>query len=165
MFEKLKAKQHLSQLYGAVESSTNAIPIFNENRDFVEFEFMFYFFFVFDYKFYHKMETTLRKNINDIFIGRILEIRKSNLSISELNRLFDNRMEAYFNFIKESKTVADFLDKASDYINAMLTVSIDENGYADGNLNQLQKIKELIKPNIFTELIRQTLSLNSGMIL
>ena len=31
--------------------------------------------------------------------------------------------------------------------------------------NQLQKIKELIKPHIFTELIRQTLSLNSGMIL
>ena len=165
MLEKLKARQYLNQLYGAVESSSNAIPIFNENRDFVEFEFMFYFFFLFDYRFYHKMKSTLRKTINDIFIGRILEIRKSNFSISELDRLFDNRMEAYLTFMNESKKVSDFLDKASDYINAMLTISIDENGYTDGNLNQLQRIKEMIQPNIFTDLIRQTLSLNSGTML
>lgn len=165
MFENIKAKQYLAQINKAVEGSSRDIPIFNENRDFVEFELMFYFSFVYDYKIYHKMTPTLRNAINKLFIGEILEVRKPNLAKAELERLFDNRMEAYFTFVKQSKKVADFLHRASDYINAMLTISIDENGYADGNRNHLHKIKEVIRPNIHTESIEQTLSLNSGVLL
>lgn len=165
MFEKLKAQKYLYQIEEDVKSCSQQIPIFNENRDFVEFEFIFFFYFIYDYRIYHKLKPELRKAICDIFVDGLCNIRKSSLSKQALDELFDNRMKAFYTFIQESKTVADFLDLASDYMNVLLTISIDENGYANGSLGDLPKIKEAIKPDIFTALIREALSLQSWTVL
>ena len=165
MLEKLKAQKYMHQIEEDVKSCAQQIPIFNNNRNFVEFEFMFFFYFVYDYRVYHKLKPELRKAISDIFIERLHSIRMSSLPRQSLDGLFDNRMGTYCDFIQRSKTVADFLDLSSDYLNVLLTVSIDENGYATGALNDLPKIKEAIKPDIFTTLIREALSLQSWTIL
>ncbi|MDO9566697.1 MAG: hypothetical protein Q7J15_08155 [Candidatus Desulfaltia sp.] len=165
MFEKVKAQKYLSQIEKDVKSCSQQIPIFNENRDFVEFEFMFFFYFVYDYRVYHKLKPVLRKAISDLFIENLHTIRESSLPRQSLDGMFDNRMSAFIGFIQRSKTVADFLDLSSDYLNVLLTVSIDENGYATGAVSDLPKIKKGIKPDIFTALIREALSLQSWTIL
>ena len=165
MFEKLKAQKYIYQIEEDVKSCAQQIPIFNENRDFVDFEFMFFFYFVYDYRVYHKLKPVLRKAISDLFIEKLHSIRRSSLSKQSLDGMFNNRISAFFNFIQRSKTVADFLDLSSDYLNILLTVSIDENGYATGDLDNLPKIKEAIKPDIFTTLIRDALSLQSWTVL
>lgn len=165
MFKKLEAKKYIHQIEEDVKSCAQQIPIFNENRDFVELEFLFFFYFVYDYRVYHKLQPELRKAISDIFIEKLHNIRMSSLSKQSLDGLFDNRLNAYFTFIQKSRTVADFLDLSSDYLNVLLTISIDENGYATGNLSDLPKIKESIKPNVFTTLIRDALSLQSWTVL
>ena len=165
MFEKIKARKYIHQIEEAVKDCAQQIPIFNENRDFVEFEFMFFFDFVYDYRVYHKLKPELRKAISDIFVDGLCNIRKSSLSKRALDELFDNRMKAFFAFIQESKTVADFFDIASDYMNVLLTISIDENGYANGSLDDLPTIKEAIKPDIYTALIKDALALQSWIVL
>ncbi len=188
MFETVKAKKYIRQIEKAAKSSARSIvatvllrpasteevagdsmhcigSFFNENREFVEFEFMFFFYFVYDYRVYHKLKPELRKAICDLFADKLCNIRKSSLSNKAFDELFDNRMDAFLAFIQESKTVGDFLDMASDYMNALLTISIDENGYANGSLGDLPTIKGAIKPNIFTTLIKKALSLHSHTLL
>jgi len=188
MFEKIKARKYICQIEEAVKNSVQNIKttvpfrpastqevtedsahyigsFFNENRNFIEFEFMLFFYFVYDYRMYHKLKPELRKAICDLFVDKLSNIRKPNLSERDLDALFDNRMQAFSTFIQQAETVGDFLDMTSDYMNTLLTISIDENGYANGNLEDLPAIKSVITPHIFTALIKQTLLLHSSMLL
>lgn len=161
MFETTKARKYMRQIEDAAKDSARHSPIFNENRDFVEFEFLFFFHFVYDYRIYHKLKPELRKAIGDIFVDELYNTRKHSISKRDLDELFDNRTKAFFTFMQESKTMGDFIDMASDYMNVLLTISIDENGYANGSLGDLPTIKAAVKPNIFTALIRDALLLHS----
>ena len=165
MLDKIKAKKYVRELIGIAKNSATRIPILNENRDFVEFELMFYFYFVYDYKVYHGLDSALRKAISDLFIEYIYNPRKGSLSRSEFDGFYDNRIGAYFTFVKQSEKKGEFIDRASDYINAMITISINENGYAYGSLDALPEIKKEIVPNIFTKFIYNELCMSSLLII
>jgi hypothetical protein len=72
---------------------------------------------------------------------------------------------AYFAFMKEAKTIGNFIARCADYMNVMITISIKDNGYANGNLNDLAEMKKVSSVDIFTELIKMSLTVNTSMIL
>jgi hypothetical protein len=136
------------------------------DRDFAIFELSFYYFFIYDYKVFHKLAPKLRKAIADAFLKRVFSTRKRNFpGLAALDEFFDNRMQAYFAFRKETEKVGAFVSKASDYISALLTKAIANNGYAYGRLSDVPEIKKNMDSDNYTDLIRQTLMVDSSLAL
>jgi|GEM_PF-982525 len=175
MFESVKANRYTSEVIALAESS--AAEVCNlfaaithgtilTDRDLATFEFSFYYFFVYDYKVFHKLSPRLRRAIGDNFVKRVFVPRRGNFSgLKATDEFFDNRMQAYTQFMEEAEKIGAFVSKAADYINVLVTRGVADNGYAYGRLLDLPQIRKGIEPDRYTDLIKQTLTLNSSLLL
>ena len=165
MFEKAKIKREIDSLFILIKKCSSHLPIYNSNRDFSEFVFSFYCLFIIDYTSFINYPEKRRGQLVDKFLHRIMKIRDGNFTWESINYYYTNYINAFFHFINTSNTKGEFYEKSSNYMNAMLTVSIDSTGYAYGKLEDLDDMLKTIKPNIYTKFIEESIVLNTSMFL
>lgn len=174
MFERVRAAKYINQIDARTETSladmshgfiTFAHGVVCPDRDFAALELSFYYFFLYDYRILHKLSPRLREAAADVFSDRLMKHRKATFADRDLAELFDNRMQAYWRFMKDAKKVGDFTSKSSDYINVLLSISIDQAAYARGRLEDIAEMRKTISPDLYTDLIHDTLVLNSWALL
>lgn len=161
MLKKGRARRELQEVFERAVAASRSLPIFNENRDFVEFEFEFLFYFLFDYYRFANHSRSFRRLIQDMFLDHVDSERKGNFHEQELDVMFDNRIQAYFHMVQNAETVGQFVKPAADYMNVLLTTSIDNNGYSWGDPKDLPAMKQVQRRNVFTNLIEKAVVLNS----
>lgn len=174
MFDRGRATKYVDEIRSLTESSVADMDRVLKatingqicaDRDFAAFEFSFYYFFIYDYEILHKLSEELRITVGDVFSDRIIASRKTAFSERDLAECFDNRVRAYFGFMKKAIKVVDFLSAAADYMNALLTVSIAERGYTLARPADIRDMRRTLPPDLYTRSIYDTLARNASLLL
>jgi len=116
------------------------------DRNFLKFELLFFYYFVYDYTLFHKLDDQLRLKIMTKFLENVQSFWPDEFhDINILDPFYETRIYTYFGIIQETKSFENFIDKSSEYINIILSYSMENNVFTCHNF---ELAKKELKPKI-----------------
>jgi hypothetical protein len=142
MFEKQKASKEVDRIFEMAEATATLpmpFPTYNSN---VRFELLFLFFFLLDYRKFINLDQSLRSKILDVFIERVAAGLTGG-GTKAADALYDQRIGVYYAIMQRTKTVGDFLEPASDYIELLALYASDTGHFPAPNLSVAEMEAEI----------------------